>query len=113
MRNIKNLPLALGIHTTYKGYHYLVASLEIALADENTLLFFTKSIFPKVAHQYHTSPLCVERDIRTVIKVCWNSSCRQTLIEIAPYQLVKQPTVGEFLDILYWNLTSTPQQTTL
>lgn len=110
MRNIKNLPLTLGIHSTYKGYHYLVASLEIALNDESTLLFFTKSIFPKVASKYHTNALCVERDIRTVINVCWNSSCRQTLLDIAPYQLEKQPTVGEFLDILYWNLTSAPQQ---
>lgn len=102
MKNVKELPLILGIHSTYKGYHFLVTSLELALEDENRLLFFTKSIFPYVARKYHTNVSCVERNIRTVIHLCWDSSCRQVLQKITPYPLVKPPTVGEFLDILYW-----------
>ncbi|NCB92661.1 MAG: hypothetical protein EOM40_08865 [Clostridia bacterium] len=104
MNEIQELPLTLGIHSTYKGYHYLVTSLDLALEDENHLLFFTKNIFPLVAKKYHTSISCVERDLRTVILICWNSCCRNVLQDITPYPLEKPPTVGEFLDILYWQI---------
>lgn len=104
MTRIDRLPLTLGIHSTYKGYHYLVASLRIALSDEQNLMYFTKTIFPKVARMFNTTPCCVERNIRTIIYVCWNSDNRQALQDLAPYTLHQPPTVGEFLDILYWNL---------
>lgn len=102
MINVKELPLKLGIHSTYKGYRFLVASLELALEDENNLLFITKNIFPVVANKYHTNSNCIERDIRTVIHACWNSPCREVLQSMTPYPLQKPPTVGEFIDILYW-----------
>lgn len=104
MLQIEELPLTLGIHRTYKGYHFTVASLRLALENENNLLLFTKTIFPNVAKMYHTTVLCVERNIRTVIMVCWCSNCRETLINMAPYPLETPPTVGEFLDILLWHL---------
>lgn len=106
MKKERTSPLSLGIRSTYKGYHYLVASLELALQNENDLLFFTKTIFPEVAAKYHTNISCVERNIRTVIHNCWNSNCRQRLLDISPYPLEAPPSVGEFLDILFWNLQS-------
>lgn len=104
MNPVHTIPLTLGIHSTYKGYHYLVETLEIALEHKGTLVLFSKSIFPSVAHKYHTKICCVERDIRTVIRQCWYSPCRETLQEMAPYDLTRQPTVGEFIDILYWHI---------
>lgn len=104
MKSIKKLPLTLGIKSTYKGYHYLVASLEIALKDETALLMYTKYILPDVARRYQTTIHCVERDIRTVINACWRSHTRRELMRICPYELEKRPTVSEFLDILYWQL---------
>ena len=104
MKNLKELPLRLGIHRTYKGYHFLIASLELALEDEVNLLYITKNIFPVVAHKYHTTVYCVERNIRTVIHNCWDPPCREVLQAMAPYPLEKPPTVSEFIDILYWEL---------
>lgn len=103
-KTLKKLPMTLGIRPSYKGYHYLISSLEVALKDENALIFHTKSIFPSVAETYHTNARCVERDIRTIIDVCWNSPYRKELLELSPYELTTAPTVGEFLDLLYWHL---------
>lgn len=105
MNAVKKLPLTLGIHSTYKGYNYIVASLEIALEDPDALVFYTKYILPDVARRYHTTPECVERDIRTTINACWKSNTRRELMRICPYELEKRPTVSEFLDILHWELT--------
>ncbi len=100
----KTLLRQLGIHGTYKGYHYLLSTMEMTLEDEKNLLLYTKTIFPTVANRYHSTPSRVERDIRTAIAHCWNCSGREQLQEIAPYTLHRQPTIGEFIDILYWYL---------
>lgn len=104
MNYLAELPLSLGIHGTYKGYHYLVFALELVLADEKQLLFVTKNLYPSIARHYHTTPGCVDRDLRTVISRCWNSCGRDNLQRIASYSLEKCPTVSQFLDILYWHL---------
>ena len=109
MNKVKELPLRLGIHRTYKGYHYLVTTLELAATDDHNLLFLSKNIFTIVARKYNTTVYCVERNIRTVIQNCWNSPCREILLEMAPYPLTKIPTVSEFIDLLYWELKSDSQ----
>lgn len=103
---INELVRSLGIHSTYKGYYYIVSSLQIAINDNVSLTLFTKRIFPQVARLYSTNVACVERNIRTAIKICWCSGCRQTLLDISPYILDTPPTVGQFLDILLWNIKS-------
>lgn len=105
MKAVRKLPLTLGIKSTYKGYHYLVAALEIALKDETALSMYTKYILPDVAKRYRTTIFCVERDMRTAINVCWRSDKREELMRICSYELEKRPTVSEFLDILYWQLS--------
>lgn len=104
MKQVQTLLRELGLHGTYKGYHYLLTTMEIALSDEKNLLLYTKMIFPAVAHRHQSTPSRVERDIRTAIAHCWNCAGRETLQEIAPCTLQKQPTIGEFIDILYWHL---------
>ena len=51
MKSIHELPLSLGIHSTYKGYHYLVTALELAIQNEDNLIFVTKNIFPIVGKE--------------------------------------------------------------
>ena len=94
----------LGIQATHKGYHYLLSSIELAIKDDKVLRFHTKSLYPTVARMYQTTPSSVERNIRTVITHCWNCTGREKLLEIAPYELKSQPTLGQFLDIVYWYL---------
>lgn len=114
MLDLEILPLRLGIHSTYKGYSYLVTSLKIALINDQPLLCISKSIFPEVAYLHHTTVSNVERDLRTIIHVCWNSEGREILNSMSYYELHKPPTVSEFIDILYWfyrkNSKSSPSQ---
>ena len=104
MNKLKSLPILRNIHKRYKGLCYLTASLELALDNEDLLLFPGQMIFPAVADRYHVNLCCIERDIRTVIEHCWRQDSRQALQALAPYPLARKPTVCEFLDILYWYL---------
>ena len=104
MEAIVLVPRSLGIHATQKGYHYLMESIQLALEDERNLIQFTKTIFVKIALKYDTDPANIERNIRTLIDQCWNSPYKEELLKIAPYRLDKKPTVGEFIDILYWQV---------
>ena len=104
MKLSQTLLRQLGIHATHKGYHYLLASLEMALEDEKNLVLYSKMLFPTVARKHHSTPSRVERDIRTAIAHCWNCPGKEKLERITPYTLYKQPSLGEFIDILYWHL---------
>jgi len=68
--------------------------------DEDYLLSVSKLLYPQIAKNYHTTSSSVERDIRTVIRVCWERGNRRLLQEIALRPLDSQPTSSEFLDIL-------------
>ena len=70
---IERLIRSLGIGATYRGYHYL---------------------------QYGISSYSLERDIRTVINVCWERGNRELLQKIAMHPLEIRPASSEFLDIL-------------
>lgn len=100
----QHLLSSLGIPSNRKGYWFTSRSLELALEDENRLILLSRNLFPLVAAYYHTDIRCIERDIRTIIDNCWDSPSRKNLQEISPYALTYKPTVGEFLDILYWHL---------
>lgn len=104
MEQIYLVPRTLGIRKTQKGYHYLIASIHMALEDEKNLIQFTKTMFGKLALEYDTDPSNIERNIRTLIDQCWSSAYKVELQKIAPYRLDKKPTVGAFIDILYWQV---------
>lgn len=104
MNNIPYLVRSLGIGATYRGYRYLILALTLCLEDEDYLLGISKILYPQIARTYQTSASSVERDLRTVINVCWERGNRGLLQEISPYPLVAKPTTGEFLDILMHHL---------
>jgi two-component system response regulator (stage 0 sporulation protein A) len=98
--NIEHLIRSLGIGATYRGYRYLYYGLKICLQDEDNLLSVGKTLYPQIAKQYQTTASSVERDIRTVIKVCWEKGNRSLLEDIALRPLKLRPAAGEFIDIL-------------
>lgn len=104
MEHVYELPLTLGIHATYKSYHFLVMALELTLEDDDRLLYVTKNLYPTIARHYHTNIECIDRNLRTVIRKCWNSQQRGLLQSIASYPLTSCPTVTQFIDILHWHL---------
>lgn len=102
MRNheIERLIRSLGIGATYRGYRYLSYGIELCLSDEDYLLCVSKLLYPRIAKEFSTTSSSVERDIRTVVKICWERGNRPLLEDIALYPLVHKPTTSEFLDIL-------------
>ena len=101
---IERLIRTLGIGATYRGYHYINYGIRLCLQDENHLLSISKILYPQIAHTFQTTSCSVERDIRTVINVCWERGNRDYLKSLALYPLETRPTVSEFLDILVGHL---------
>nr|WP_317283144.1 sporulation initiation factor Spo0A C-terminal domain-containing protein [uncultured Sellimonas sp.] len=100
MDNLSYLIHCLGINATYRGYHYLHRAIFLALSDEDYLLSITKRMYIDIATFYHVPVNNIERNIRTVISVCWERGNKELLCEIAPYPLMFKPSAGEFIDIL-------------
>ena len=68
-------------------------------ADEEYLLAISKQLYPEIARKYKATVGSVERDIRTVIRVCWENGYDQ-LQSYSLRPLYVRPTAGEFFDIL-------------
>ena len=97
---IEKLIRSLGIGATYRGYRYLSYGIYLCLQDENYLLSVSKLLYPQIAHMYCTTSCSVERDLRTIVNVCWERGNRDFLQEIALHTLTARPPSGEFIDIL-------------
>lgn len=104
MKDIQYLVRSLGIGATYRGYRYLIIAVSLCLEDEDYLLGISKLLYPKIAEICHTSCGSVERDLRTVVNVCWERGNKQLLQNISPCPLLCKPTTGEFVDILTGHL---------
>ena len=104
MNDIQYLVRSLGIGATYRGYRYLIVAVSLCLEDEDYLLCISKLLYPKIAEICHTSAGSVERDLRTVITVCWERGNKNLLQAISPCPLFSKPTTGEFVDILTGHL---------
>ena len=99
-KDIEHLIRSLGLGATYRGYWYLTYGINLCLKDEDYLLFVSKLLYPEIAKYYCTTSSSVERNIRTVIKVCWDRGNKELLQEIALHPLPLRPTCSEFFDIL-------------
>ena len=62
-----------GIPTHLSGYRYLISAVRRAMDDPNTLRGITKILYPDLAHEFSTTPQCIERSIRNAIYRGWES----------------------------------------
>ena len=93
----------LGATANYTGFSYLVRALQLCAEEPERLLLVTKWLYPDVAKQYGTNWKAVERDIRTVGRVIWNSN-RPLLETLARRELSQKPCTAQLLAILYASL---------
>lgn len=89
----------LGATTKYKGYAFIADSIKFAMNNQNKPLTITKNIYPHIAKKYDTTPINVERDIRTIINICWENN-KKAMEEIAGRSLIYKPTNSEFIDMV-------------
>lgn len=103
----------LGIHKMYKGCEYIISSINYISQNETYFTPVTKVLYVEIAKQYTTSSICVEKNIRSVIKRIWcNPDNKVLLSEIFSEQFgPKCPTNVEFLMTIYHYLkqTMTPE----
>lgn len=108
MDSIYELIHALGIKRTYLGYYHLATAIRLVLEDETRLLYIHKWLYTDVAKLHHTTPFCIERNIRTVKLYCWNKGNRELLCQLAETSLEKEPSNAVFIDILSRSIKEYP-----
>ena len=92
--------LQLGITPNYKGFHQMLTALEIVEANPEALTMVTKWLYPAVAKRHHASWKQVERNLRTVTRVAWNTSNFMRDIALCP--LGRRPTIAQFISIIWY-----------
>ncbi len=94
----------LGANGGYLGFYYAAAAID-AVLNSDGFYHQCKWIYNEVANAYHTTPFCVERNIRTVVDSIWESGNRDHLKEIIPYPLEEKPKNAQFIDGLAYYLS--------
>lgn len=89
----------LGITSNYTGYRHASHAVFLSIQEPERLLLVTKWIYPDVAKHFNTNWRCVERNIRTVSQIAWESN-RSALELMAGHALPTRPSSGAFLSIL-------------
>lgn len=91
--------LLLGITPNYLGFYQAAYAVAICMKEPERLISVTKSIYPDVAKYFRTSAGSVERNIRTVARISWDSHSK-VLSDLSSESLQKQPTVSQFLSLI-------------
>ena len=87
----------LGANGGYLGFYYTATAIEIVM-DSGKTIYQCKWLYNEVAERYHTTPFCVERNIRTMVDMIWNYGNGQFLKELVPYPFNAKPKNAQFID---------------
>ncbi len=68
---VTNIIHEVGVPAHIKGYQYLREAIMMVVNDIDVINQITKSLYPKIAFKYGTTPSRVERAIRHAIEVAW------------------------------------------
>ena len=89
----------LGATGKLKGFSYAIYMIETVKKEPDTTTLITKRLYPEAAKHFGVSAGSIERNLRTLIRTCWNRPDRNFMEEVAGASLYQQPTNGEFLDM--------------
>ncbi len=89
----------LGVAGNLKGFRYAVYMIGLTEEDPDAVTLLSKYLYPETARRFHVTTASVERNLRTLIQVCWTRGNRTFLDEVAGTHLTIQPTNGMFLDM--------------
>lgn len=93
----------IGVPAHIKGHQYLRSAILMAVENSEILGGVTKSLYPKVAEKYNTTPSRVERAIRHAIEVAWGRGRLDTLQSVFGYTVnlgKGKPTNSEFIAMI-------------
>ncbi len=100
---VTNVIHEIGVPAHIKGYQYLRYAILVAVEDMEVINSITKTLYPKVAEAFATTPSRVERAIRHAIEVAWDRGDLETLQKYFGYTVSNtkgKPTNSEFIALI-------------
>ena len=100
---VTNIIHEVGVPAHIKGYQYLREAIMMVVNDIDVINQITKSLYPKIAYKYNTTPSRVERAIRHAIEVAWGRGEQQIVENIFGYTISAakgKPTNSEFIAMI-------------
>ena len=100
---VTNLIHEVGVPAHIKGYQYLREAIMMVVNDIDVINQITKSLYPKIAIKYGTTPSRVERAIRHAIEVAWGRGQQDAVESIFGYTISAakgKPTNSEFIAMI-------------
>lgn len=95
-KRIEYILYSMGLTPNYKGYQQLILALRIVMEEPDSLRVATKQLYPAVAIRCGTNWKAVERNIRGMIKIAWETA-PEKLKELSGCPLEKRPKPTQFL----------------
>lgn len=90
----------MGASGRLKGFPYAVYMIERVAQEPEALYLITKRLYPETAKRFGVSAGSVERNLRTLVRVCWYRGDRAFMEKVAGCRLSRQPTNGAFVDMM-------------
>ena len=100
---VTNIIHEVGVPAHIKGYQYLREAIMMVVNDIDVINQITKSLYPKIAAKYNTTPSRVERAIRHAIEVAWGRGQQEAVENIFGYTISAskgKPTNSEFIAMI-------------
>ena len=100
---VTNIIHEVGVPAHIKGYQYLREAIIMVVNDIEVINQITKSLYPKIATKFNTTPSRVERAIRHAIEVAWGRGEQKTVENIFGYTVSAskgKPTNSEFIAMI-------------
>ena len=100
---VTNIIHEVGVPAHIKGYQYLREAIIMVVNDIDVINQITKSLYPRIASKFSTTPSRVERAIRHAIEVAWGRGDQQTVENIFGYTISAakgKPTNSEFIAMI-------------
>lgn len=98
--NITNVIHEIGVPAHIKGYLYLREAITMVYKEVDLLGAITKSLYPRIAEKFDTTPSRVERAIRHAIEVAWSRGNMESIRNLFGYTInvtKAKPTNSEFI----------------
>lgn len=100
---VTNIIHEVGVPAHIKGYQYLREAIMMVVNDIDVINQITKSLYPKIALKFNTTPSRVERAIRHAIEVAWGRGQQDVVENIFGYTISAakgKPTNSEFIAMI-------------
>lgn len=100
---VTNVIHEVGVPAHIKGYQYLREAIMMVVNDIDVINQITKSLYPKIAFKFNTTPSRVERAIRHAIEVAWGRGQQEAVENIFGYTISAakgKPTNSEFIAMI-------------